>query len=52
MEQLTKELNEFHEDKRSLVEAKVKMIKEGKEVINQTKADFIKTAATKVERNS
>jgi len=48
MEQLTKELNEFHEDKRSLVEAKVKMIKEGKEVINQTKADFIKTAATKV----
>ena len=49
MEQLTKELNEFHEDKRSLVEAKVKMIKEGKEVINQTKADFIKTAAGKVE---
>ena len=49
MEQLTKELNEFHEDKRSLVEAKVKMIKEGKEVINQTKADFIKTAASKVE---
>ena len=48
MEQLTKELNEFHEDKRSLVEAKVKMIKEGKEVINQTKADFIKTAAGKV----
>ena len=25
------------------------MIKEGKEVINQTKADFIKTAAKKVE---
>ena len=49
MEQLTKELNEFHEDKRSLVEAKVKMIKEGKEVINQTKANFIKTAAGKVE---
>ena len=48
MEQLTKELNEFHEDKRSLVEAKVKMIKEGKAVINQTKADFIKTAAGKV----
>ena len=49
MEQLTKELNEFHEDKRSLVEAKVKMIKEGKEVINQTKADFVKSAARKVE---
>ena len=48
MEQLTKELNEFHEDKRSLVEAKVKMIKEGKEVINQTKQNFIKTAAGKV----
>jgi hypothetical protein len=48
MGQLTKELNEFHDDKRSLVEAKVKMIKEGKEVINQTKTDFIKTAAGKV----
>jgi len=48
MGQLTKELNEFHEDKRSLVEAKVKMIKEGKEVINQTKQNFIKTAADKV----
>lgn len=48
MEQLTKELNEFHEDKRSLVEAKVKMIKEGKEVISQTKHNFIKTAAGKV----
>lgn len=48
MEQLTKELNEFHEDKRSLVEAKVKMIKEGKEVINQTKQNFIRTAAGKV----
>ena len=33
MEQLTKESNEFYEDKRPLVEAKVKMIKEGKEVI-------------------
>jgi hypothetical protein len=48
MEQLTKELNEFHEDKRSLVEAKVKMIKEGKEVINQTKQNFVRTAAGKV----
>jgi hypothetical protein len=48
LEQLTKELNEFHEDKRSLVEAKVKMIKEGKEVINQTKRDFVNKAAEKV----
>ena len=49
LEQLTKELNEFHEDKRSLVEAKVKMIKEGKAVIEQTKRKFIETAAKKVE---
>jgi azurin len=50
LEQLTKELNEFHEDKRSLVEAKVKMIKEGKEVIEQTKRKFIESAAVKVEK--
>jgi hypothetical protein len=48
LQQLTKELNEFHDDKRSLVEAKVKMIKEGKEVINQTKRRFVKESATKV----
>lgn len=48
LEQLTKELNEFHEDKRGLVEAKVKMIKEGKAVIDQTKREFVKTAAEKV----
>jgi hypothetical protein len=48
LEQLTKELNEFHEDKRGLVEAKVKMIKEGKAIIDQTKREFVKTAAEKV----
>ncbi len=48
LEQLTKELNEFHEDKRELVEAKVKMIKEGKAIINQTKREFVKNAAEKV----
>jgi uncharacterized protein YbcI len=48
LEQLTKELNEFHEDKRSLVEAKVKMIKEGKAAIEETKQKFVKNAAEKV----
>jgi hypothetical protein len=49
IEQLTKELNEFHNDKRSLVEAKVKMIREGKAAIEDTKRKFIENAAAKVE---
>lgn len=47
--QLTKELNEFHEDKRSLVEQKVKMVTEGKKVIAEARANFVKKAAEKVE---
>lgn len=48
--QLTKELNEFHDDKRSLVEQKVKMVKEGKKVIKEARTTFIKNAAAKVEK--
>lgn len=48
IEQLTKELNEFHEDKRSLVEQKVKMIKEGKKVIEEARSNFVKQASEKV----
>ena len=47
--QLTKELNEFHDDKRSLVEQKVRMVTEGKKVIAEARANFVKKAATKVE---
>jgi DNA-binding protein YbaB len=48
IEQLTKELNEFHDDKRSLVEQKVKMIKEGKKVIEEARSKFVKQASEKV----
>lgn len=48
--QLTKELNEFHEDRRSLVEQKVKMVKEGKKVIENARSTFVKNAATKIEK--
>jgi len=41
---------EFHEDKRSLVEQKVKMVTEGKKVIAEARATFVKNAAEKVEK--
>jgi hypothetical protein len=47
--QLTKELNEFHDDKRALAEQKVKMVREGKNVIAEAKAAFVKNAAAKLE---
>lgn len=49
LEQLTKELNEFHEDKRSLAEQKVKMVQEGKKVIAEARANFVKKSAEKIE---
>jgi len=48
-EQLASELSEFHEDKKSLVEQKVKMVKEGKKQLAEAKMDFIRKAADKVE---
>ena len=48
-EQLATELSEFHEDKKSLVEQKVKMVREGKKQLAEAKKDFIKKAADKVE---
>jgi|TARA_Y100000034_G_scaffold53068_1_gene65156 hypothetical protein len=49
LKQLTKELNEFHNDKQAVVEQKVKLVKEGKELLRSTKANFVRKAAEKVE---
>lgn len=49
LKQLTKELNEFHDDKRSLAEQKVKMVREGKKIIEQAKRNFVKKSAAKLE---
>ena len=49
LKQLTKELNEFHGDKQAVVEQKVKLVTEGKQLLRNTKANFVKKAAEKVE---
>jgi hypothetical protein len=48
MEQLTSELNDFHQDKKDLLRQKVKLVKEGKEIIAKTKEEFISRASTKL----
>jgi len=50
LKQLTTELNEFYQDKRALVEQKVKLVREGKRMIGETRSQFIKQAAQKVEK--
>ena len=47
---LTEELNEFHVDKKALVEQRVHMAKEGKRVIEEARSQFIKNAARKTEK--
>jgi hypothetical protein len=47
--QLTNELNDFHNDKRALSEQKVKMVREGKKVIETARAEFIKKSAKRLE---
>lgn len=49
LNQLTKELNEFHDDKRALAEQKVKMVREGKKVIEEARRNFVKKSAAKLE---
>ena len=49
LKQLSKELNEFQEDKRSLAEQKVKMVREGKKVIESARKNFIKKSAKRLE---
>lgn len=48
MEQLATELNEFHQDKQDLLEEKVRLVKEGKEMIAEAKREFISKASTKL----
>lgn len=48
--QLARELAEFHKDKAELVETKVRMVAEGKQLLNKTKEAFIKRSAELVEK--
>lgn len=47
---LTEELNEFHTDKKALVEQRVRLANEGKRVIQEARAQFIKKSAAKVDK--
>ena len=47
--QLSKELTEFQEDKKDLIEKKVQLVSEGKKIIEDSKSAFIKRAAGLVE---
>lgn len=49
LNQLKKELGEFHTDKKALIEQRVKMIKQGKAKIEETRKEFIKRSAKLVE---
>jgi hypothetical protein len=51
LKQLAEEIREFRVDKKSLVEQKVKMVTEGKQKLQETKAQFIKRAAEIIESN-
>lgn len=46
---LTKEITEFAQDKKELVESKVRLVAESKEEINKLKQQFIKRAASAVD---
>ncbi len=49
LQRLTGELNELHEDEQALRTARVRMVQEGKKIIADAKAKFVKEAASKVE---
>lgn len=48
LRKLTGELTELHEDHKKLVDARVKLVTEGRKAINETKSVFIKKASEKV----
>jgi len=50
LKQLAGEIAEFNEDKKSLAEAKVKLIASGRQKLDEAKQNFIKRAATTVEK--
>jgi hypothetical protein len=49
VKQLTRELTEFNEDHRALVETRVKLISESKSKLKETQARFVKEAAAKAD---
>jgi len=48
--QLSNELTEFSQDKKDVIETKVKLVAEGKKIIEDTKAAFVKRASDIVEK--
>jgi len=48
VESLANELREFYEDKQDLAETKVRLVREGKKLIQETKEKFVKTSAERV----
>lgn len=48
LRKLTKEISELNEDHQKLVDARVKLVSEGRKAIEETKAQFIKKASEKV----
>jgi len=48
LRKLTSELAELHDDHKKLVEARVKLVTEGRNAINEAKSKFIKKASEKV----
>ena len=52
VEQLAGELKEFHEDKQALVEQKVKMVREGKKQLAESKADSLRKSSTRSKQLS
>lgn len=49
-QQVTRELKEFSEDHRALVETRVKLVREGRKKLRETQARFVKEAAKNVEQ--
>lgn len=49
LKQMTKEVTEFHQDKKALIESRVEMVTKGKQKINAARKDFIKRASNLVE---
>ena len=50
LKQLSEEIAEFNDDKKSLAEAKVKLISEGRSKLEEAKVNFIKRAAKTIEK--
>lgn len=50
VKQVSKELREFNEDHRALVETRAKLVAEGRKALKETQSKFIKFSAAKVEQ--